>query len=286
MSLSSLQLDAFAEVARTGSFSQAAVKLHITQSALSQRILNLEEELGSSLFIRESSGARLTDLGQKLLRYSESKTALESEFTDELKATEPGELAGRLRVGGYSTILRSVAIPTLRDLLAKNPRVQTELLTREMRELTKLLETGQADFIFIDHAIERAGISNLLLGHEENVLVQLKNGKSPRDTYLDHDEHDQTTEAFFKLQLKAPKERRRSYFDEMYTIIDGVLAGLGRTVMPEHIANKYPTLEIVKGLKPLRTPVYLCHYEQAFYTKLQTAVLDCLVTGVKTHLER
>lgn len=47
--------------------------LNITQSALPQRILNLESDLGSTLFIRESSGILLTELGQRMLRYCQMK---------------------------------------------------------------------------------------------------------------------------------------------------------------------------------------------------------------------
>ena len=65
MSLSSLQIDAFLAVCETKSFTAAAAKLHITQSALSQRIKNLEDELGSTLFVRESTGVRTTDLGER-----------------------------------------------------------------------------------------------------------------------------------------------------------------------------------------------------------------------------
>ena len=63
MSLSSLYLDAFVGVAKAESFSGAAKGLHITQSALSQRIKNLEDELGLTLFLRMTSGVRLTEQG-------------------------------------------------------------------------------------------------------------------------------------------------------------------------------------------------------------------------------
>lgn len=275
MSLSSLQLDAFAEVARHGNFSEAASRLAITQSALSQRILNLESEIGANLFIREPAGARLTETGERLLRYCQAREALETEFIESFKSKDPKQLAGLVRIGGFSTVIRSIAIPALRELLAANLRVQTELMTREMRELLPLLITGQADYIFIDHPPDRQGVTSILVGHESNVLVKAKGRKSP-DVYLDHDENDRTTDAFFKQQGQSPKPIQRAYFDEIYTIVDGVTAGLGKAVIPLHIARQTPGLEIVRGLKPLRTPVYFCFYEQAFYTKLQTAVIDTI----------
>src|SRR4051812_10051047 len=101
--LSSLHLDAFYHVARQGTFSKASKILGITQSALSQRIQNLEQELGTALFVRESSGVRLTDVGQELVRYCKSRESLEEEFLGRLRNPAQG-LSGVIRIAGYSTI--------------------------------------------------------------------------------------------------------------------------------------------------------------------------------------
>ena len=69
MELSQDQLKAFYEVARQGSFTKAALSLALTQSALSHRIKNLESHLETSLFVRASTGIRLTETGKKLLQY-------------------------------------------------------------------------------------------------------------------------------------------------------------------------------------------------------------------------
>ena len=277
MSLSSLQLDAFTEVARRGSFSDAAERLHITQSALSQRILNLESELGSTLFIRESSGIRLTDLGQRLLRYCQARESLEGEFMQALKSKESSELAGLVRVAGFSTVVRSVLIPALADLGAKNPSVQLEIMSKELREIPSLLETGQCEFALLSRPLDRHGLESQLLGHEENVLVQAKGKKTREGVFLDHDEDDTMTIEYLKHQGRgAPKLVSRSYLDEIYALIDGVLAGLGRAVVPLHIARSIKGLEIVPGQKPLRSPVYLVYYHQAFFTSLQSAVIETL----------
>src|SRR5688572_17239087 len=101
-SLPSLQLDAFVAVAQTQNFSKAAEKLHITQSALSQRVMNLEAELNATLFIRDRTGVQLTELGQELLRYCQNKEALENEFLSKLHAEKKTELSGEIRIGGFS----------------------------------------------------------------------------------------------------------------------------------------------------------------------------------------
>ena len=273
MSLSSLQLDAFVAVAKVQSFSGAAKALNITQSALSQRILNLESELGSTLFLREPSGIRLTELGQKLLRYCQMKDSLEDQFVGSLRPKKNHELSGLIRFGGFSTVTRSVILPSLNPILKENSDVQIELMTKELRELPRLLETGEADFIFVNKVSEKQGIENIQIGFEENVLVQPAKGSFREDVFLDHDSEDSTTTDFFKLQSQALKTWKRSYFDEIYAIIDGVLSGAGRAVMPLHLARQIEGLKICRGFKSLKSPVYFCFYRQAFYTNLQKRVM-------------
>jgi DNA-binding transcriptional LysR family regulator len=278
MSLSSLQLDAFVAVSKARSFSLAAQKLHITQSALSQRILNLESELGSTLFVRESSGIRLTDLGQRLLRYCQAKDSLEAEFLGSLQGEEAGSLSGVIKVAGFSSVVRSVLVPCISAIVAEHPNLQVEFYTKELRELPALLESGEADFILLNKPYEKHGIENVELGIEEYVLVQPAAKKFRDDVFLDHDPEDTTTADFFKLQTRAPKQWRRSYFDEIYAIIDGVLAGSGRAVLPLHLVKGLKGLAIAKGSKPLRSPVYLCYYQQAYYTQLQKRVIEQIQT--------
>lgn len=65
------QLEVFLTVAREGKFSRAAEKLFRTQSAVSQSVRKLEEDLGEPLFDRSSREGRLTDAGQVLQEYAE-----------------------------------------------------------------------------------------------------------------------------------------------------------------------------------------------------------------------
>jgi hypothetical protein len=105
------------------------------------------------------------------------------------------------------------------------------------------------------------------------VLVQPALGLFREDVFLDHDSEDTTTNDFFKQQSQAPRIWQRSYFDEIYTIIDGVLNGVGRAVIPLHIARQIEGLKICKGFKSLKSPVYFCYYRQSFYTSLQKRVI-------------
>src|SRR6476469_2058013 len=89
------QLEVFLTVAREGRFARAAEKLFRTQSAVSQTIRKLEEELGEPLFDRTSREGVLTDAGQVLREYAEKLLNLRGDAQEAL--VELRELhAGRL----------------------------------------------------------------------------------------------------------------------------------------------------------------------------------------------
>jgi DNA-binding transcriptional LysR family regulator len=285
MSLSSLQLDAFAEVAKLKSFSAAAKKLHVTQSALSQRILNLEDELGSSLFVRESSGLRLTELGQKLQRYCQSRAMLENDFMGSLAAGEGEGLRGVVCIAGFATINRSVLLPLVGDFLKEHPLVNISLRTAELRDLPRMLFSGATDYILTNQPINKQEVEDHLVGYEENVLIQSTAKHSLRDVYLDYDEEDETTQDFFRAQSKRPPILKRNYFGDIYSLIDGVRMGMGRAVVPQHLIAESKGIEVVKGYSPKKVPVYLSYYRQAFFTDLQKAVIDLLQTNIPKALK-
>jgi DNA-binding transcriptional LysR family regulator len=90
------QLEVFLTVAREGRFSRAAEKLFRTQSAVSQTIRKLEEELGEPLFDRSSREGVLTDAGLTLQKYAEQLLNLRSDAQEalvELRELQRGKLA-------------------------------------------------------------------------------------------------------------------------------------------------------------------------------------------------
>jgi LysR family transcriptional regulator, chromosome initiation inhibitor len=72
------QLTAFAAVIESGSFDAAAERLHVTPSAVSQRIKTLEQRVGQVLVVREKP-CKATEAGIPLLRLAVQTTMLESE---------------------------------------------------------------------------------------------------------------------------------------------------------------------------------------------------------------
>jgi DNA-binding transcriptional LysR family regulator len=283
MSISSERLDAFVTVARYASFSKAATQLHVTQSALSQRIKHLEENLGVTLFIRHSGGVQLTEAGQKMLRYCDIKNRLEEELLDDLSVARAGQIAGSLRLASYSSVTRSVVIPALSEFLRKNSRVSFEFISRSVQEMPQVLHRGEADFIVMDYRLEKSGLESIVLGIEEYVVIESSKRTSPIDVYLDNDANDVATELFFAKQKKGQQRYRRSYLAECYGIIDGVREGLGRAVMPRHLVD-VAGVKIVKGFEPFNREVVLHYYTQPYYPRLHQETVHELIKNAPKFL--
>lgn len=284
MALSSSQLEAFYALAQTRNFTRAAERLRVTQSALSQRILNLESELETTLFIRDRAGILLTEPAQELLRYCQSKNALEGEFLSHLRAGKKGALAGWLRIAGFSSVMPSVILPALAPLLAENPDVRILVLVREIRDLPGLLQRGEADFIILDRAIEREDLVSHELGSERNVLVE-KRGYSGPEIYLDHDEEDEVTLRYLKLARKRAGKIERRYLDDVHGILAGTRLGLGRAVVPLHLVRNDRELRVVDGATVLSAPIYLHYHAQPYYSRLHLAVSENLIRSCRKLLD-
>ncbi len=278
MNLSSSHLEAFFAVSQTLNFTKAAEKLHITQSALSQRILNLERELELTLFIRDRSGLRLTEAATKLARYCQQKNNLEIEVLASLKPDDPKGVSGVIRIGGFSSIMSSIVIPALGNLTAQNKNVTIQTVTREMSELLELLKRGEIDYMIVDDRIDRDELERVLLGKEKNVLVQHKKYLG-EDIYLDHDEQDDVTVRYLKQAKLKTKEIKRHYLDDVHGLIQGVQQKLGKAVLPLHLIREHTDFQILTPTQIFEIPVYLYYYSQPYYSKLHFKTVEILTSS-------
>lgn len=283
MSLSSIHLDAFSELCRTSSFSAAAKNLHVTQSALSQRIKNLEEDLKATLVIRDRASLKLTLAGERLLQFCTTREKLENECIEEIVGTTD-EASGVINISAFSTILRSVVIPSLSRLIRELPNCKINFSSKEIRDLPSSLQRGEADIIFLPQEVVREGVTSKLLGYEKNVLIKSSHHESIPDRFLDHGSDDTTTKDFFNRQKKKTKKLKRGFYDEIYTIIDGVKEGHGKAIVPMHLAKKEKGIKIARGFLPLKVPIYLHYFEKGYLTKLEAKVLTELCKNFPKYL--
>lgn len=137
------QLKYFVGIAETGCFSDASKQMFISQSAISQQIKALEEELGTQLFVRNTHSVALTESGQELLplarRVLQDVTACSDRISD-LK----GLLCGELNVGLTYT-LEPYLRETMLNYMKKFPKVQLNAHYKNLPELLQKLRSNEID---------------------------------------------------------------------------------------------------------------------------------------------
>jgi DNA-binding transcriptional LysR family regulator len=150
----------FYYAAKFESFSEAAQKLFITQSAISQSIKNLEEKLGGQLFFRKSRKVKLTWEGELLFKHVEQAynfiKSAENKFY-EMKNLDTGEI----RIGVSDTICKYFLIPHLEKFNVEHPKIKIQVINRTSSQILELLKNGLIDF----------GIATLPV-KDKNILVK------------------------------------------------------------------------------------------------------------------
>ena len=121
------QLRTFVEVARAGGFTPAAQTLHISQSAVSKQVAQLEHNLGMPLFDRLGSHVRLTAAGTVVLQRAEGMLRLQQELLselDDLSQLTRGELRLGLPLLGSDALFASL----FAEYRRRYPNIQVQLL--------------------------------------------------------------------------------------------------------------------------------------------------------------
>jgi LysR family transcriptional activator of nhaA len=135
----------FWAVATEGQLTRAARKLHVSQSALSAQIRQLEKQMGHSLFDREGRGLKLTEMGRLVLNYADGIFSLGSELVAAVNAGTP-ETVQRIRIGGVATLSRNYLEGFLRPVINR-PRVQLTLEFGTLKGLLSRLGVHNLDLV-------------------------------------------------------------------------------------------------------------------------------------------
>lgn len=239
---------------RTGSFSKAAIELNCTQSAVTQMMNALENELGCKILARSHTGVRLTPAGEEIYPLLVEAEAALSRLSNEAKTLSEGEQVA-IRIGSFASISSSCLPQILRTYQQNNPavsfdiRIGTDTLPRWLTENKIDLALGDALrcrdmrwYPLMDdpyYAVVPAG----LLPQDQKVISQEDFARYPLIMApMNALEHHLNTLSSQRLNVSS---------DDDSSILAMVAQGLGVTAMPWLSLRNLPANLRVLELDPI-----------------------------------
>ncbi len=241
------KLRVFAAAAQSLSFTRAAQMMHLTQSAVSHAIANLEQELDAPLFRRDGKSVALTEGGRVLLDHSRRLFAALEEAANAVKqAARPDR--GFLRIGASPAACQYLVPESLREFRESYPEFQLAIAVADSPEIAKgVMDSGIDLGILIRSTKEKRLIFHEIFTDDLGILVSplhpfARQGKIDRRQLLDqHFVLYTRTSATFRaierhlLRLQVPL-RRVTELGSMEAIKELVKLGLGISIAAPWIA--------------------------------------------------
>lgn len=259
----------FAAVVEKGTFFQAAKALHVTPSAVSHSINQLEKEFGFPLFLRNRSGVELTNDGQTVLPVvldilnTEEKLR---QISDDIK----GLNVGRVRIGAFSSVCINWLPTIIRRFKNKFPKVQVTVFQGDFNQIAAKVANGSLDIGFSSLPVSENLLVKPLIKDPIYCVTptdfQPKDGRHVRYDDIGHRpfilqqiDYDRQTKKALDLYQVEPNSLAYSIDDQ--SILSMVESGLGLGILPR------------LALKKLSGDVNIFPFDQDFERTI------CLVTN-------
>ncbi|MHB8735404.1 MAG: LysR family transcriptional regulator [Terriglobales bacterium] len=167
--MADFRLKVFHAVASERSFSRAALRLSLTQPAVTLQIQALEEEYGTRFFDRSKRQIELTPAGQQLFAFAQRVLALYEEVEAELRP--PEEQAGELRVWASTTLVNYVLPTVLVAFKKAHPRVHLCLRAGNTEQVAEAVRDGEAGLGLVEGPVHLPQVKAVPFGRDELVII-------------------------------------------------------------------------------------------------------------------
>jgi DNA-binding transcriptional LysR family regulator len=165
------QLRAFVAIAETGTFTAGALRVHVTQAAISMQIRQLESEIGARVFVRAPRHVILTEAGEQLLRRARHILREHDAAIDEI-AELAGAERGRLRIGSASAMVLTEQLPAvLKELRKQHPAAEISVVSGTSEVLVDQILAGEVDVAFVSLPVDVRGIKTERLSEDQLVAI-------------------------------------------------------------------------------------------------------------------
>ncbi|MFP1923310.1 HTH-type transcriptional regulator HdfR [Lonsdalea quercina] len=235
-------LKTFLEVSRTRHFGRAAESLYLTQSAVSFRIRQLENQLGANLFTRHRNNIRLTPAGERLLPYAENLIGTWSIAKKEVARSQQHNL---LSVGATASLWEAYLTSWLNELYQQRPLLQLEARIALRQSLVHQLLDRQLDLLITTEPPKMEELASQLLGNFSLSLFTVKGQQSEENI------------PYIKLEWGADfhQQENRLFPSDHMPVLTTTSAQLTRQListlrgcafLPNHWQRQYEELQVVE----------------------------------------
>lgn len=286
------QLRALVAVAEYSNFSEAAVNLELSQSAVSHAIASLEEELGVVLLARGRYGAHPTPVGKRIVTHAQQVLQLLEVIVKEANI-EKGLHGGQVRIACFRSVATHVLPAVIARFRSQFPKITVTISEHDdYTDVEQALREGHADI----------GLTYLPASDEFETWELLRDdyvALLPQTTKLQNNQLTWDQLAAHPLIVPSANTcdstRIRNYLKdadyplniayemrEDSTIVSMVLQGLGAAVLPRLAAEPVPTgVQVCKLPEPLERIIGVAVIANALLTPAAYAFLDMLLGADK-----
>jgi LysR family transcriptional regulator, transcription activator of glutamate synthase operon len=253
-------------VARHRSFTQAALELHVAQSALSQQVSRLERELGVELLSRTTRRVAVTEAGQLVLDRARRALAEADGVRADLDALR-GLVRGTLRLGGVPPVGPTHPAELIASFSRAHPGVAVTVREDVAFTLLSELRDGGLDLVMaLVEPVGLDGLEGVLLHQEELVLVtplnhplanagRVRVGRLAGEPLVSYGEGSALRDT---IRALVPDGRIVAEANELEIVRELTARGLGVTLMPRSVAAPHGDQVAIRPLSPpLVLPVSL-----------------------------
>jgi len=237
-------LKTFCDIVDSGSLSKAARLNSVTQSAVSQQLARLEEELDVALIQRGGALAAPTGPGKVLYEGAKSIIHRYERMLGDVRSAKD-TVRGVLRVGSIYSVGFYLLNPYVREFLRAHPEVDLRIEYAKWNNITAAVLSGELDLGLVAYPEKRRAIEILELGQEELVMVcspehRLADRREPispkelKDERFIAFEKGMPTRRYIQKMLKARRVPVRIVreFDNIETLKRAIEVDTGLSILP------------------------------------------------------
>jgi DNA-binding transcriptional LysR family regulator len=300
ISVSTDHLRAFIAVVEESGFSNAAAKLHLSQSAVSMQVQLLEERIGAILFDRSKRPPRLTEVGRTVLAFGKQLVSTTGDLERYLQEFSSG-VSGEVRVGAISSISANLLVPIVVRLLKTSPQLKISIVTQSRSLLYDAVRHSSVDFAIVlsdekpeDLAVDVIRSERLCFAVSSGHFLHSKKNVSVKDLRTAAFVHSLEGREYTKMVERLLERAGLREFkvamrvSNWESIQEAARTGIGVAVLPKFVierARQQPGTRLhelpIKGIDSNTELMLVENPERHFVSPSVTLVKNAFISGLR-----